>query len=548
MENQTKINIGLFWDYLETLTKPRGKSSYDGAVINTDEFVRALVDFGSSEISVFTFPSHEEVLRNAVHTLKEQKPAWEKVKIYSLADIRDNICKLSVIHDHTQFRINTVNNIRGLYAGKNIPFTFVPHGMGYQKNLDACLTTLLAGALKSYDSVICPSEQARINFERFFAYIARELKEKSGIETEISVNYSNIPLGVFTDNFKPRAKKELRAKYQLPQEKKILFYAGRVSPYTKADLFPFLIGFKNYLNTAVSKPLLVIAGSDREFGYISTLSEFISAIGLQANVRIIENLSRDELPFYYSLSDIFVAPYDNCGETFSLTIAEALASGLPVVISDWNGHRDLVEHGIHGFKASSCWLEQDENLINLTYEHYPRLAHFYTGQLTSVNMEEFFSYIHILLNNDTLAANMSLKARKRAMDLYSWNVVIKRYEALWSELAEKATAEANDPRTFLTPAVFQRFNSCPSRILNPSDKIIITPGGSSLIVKEYNITYYLETKKFIEKELIYKICGLCRRETTIGEITAALQSETLTGLSVNNHIMWAMKYGLVKLT
>src|SRR5205823_2325869 len=108
-----------------------------------------------------------------------------------------------------------------------------------------------------------------------------------------------------------------------------------------------------------------------------------------------------------------------------LTITEALASGLPVVISDWNGHKDLVEHGIHGFKASTCWLEQDNYLINLTYEHYPRLANFYTGQLTSVNMQEFFSYIHLLLNNDNLADNMSLKARKRALDLYSWKVIIK---------------------------------------------------------------------------------------------------------------------------
>jgi D-inositol-3-phosphate glycosyltransferase len=541
------MNIGLFWDYLEPIINTDERMFYDGAKISSAEFVRSLIDFSSAEISVFTFPSHGEVSRIAINNLKEKNNAFEKVKVYNLAELKDNINNLTAIHEHTQTRINTINNTRARYASKNIPFTFVPHGMGYQNSLDLCLTALMSGSLKSYDAVICPSRQAKINFETFFDYVSREIKEKSGIEKNLKINYKEIPLGVSTDNFKPRDKKELRKRFNLPLDKKILIYAGRVSPYTKADLFPFLIAFRNYLGTTVNKPLLLIVGSDREFNYSATLHEFINGIGLQDSVKLVDKLPREQLPLYYSLSDIFVSPYDNCGETFSLTITEALASGLPVVISDWNGHKDLIEHGIHGFKASTYWLEQDDTLIDLTYEHFPRMAHFYTGQLTSVNMEEFFSYIHQILNNETLSDNMSLKARKRALDLYSWKVVIKKYEELWAELAEKANTDYQGNSTFLAAEIFQRFNSCPSRVLNPSDKIIITPSGMSLIGKDYNLTYYLEIKKFIEKELVYKICNLCIQNISIQEIRDKLQTDNLSGLTVNNHIMWALKYGLIKL-
>ena len=46
---------------------------------------------------------------------------------------------------------------------------------------------------------------------------------------------------------------------------------------------------------------------------------------------------------------MFVSPSDSIQETFGLSVIEAMASGLPVVASDWDGYRDLVEDGRTGF-------------------------------------------------------------------------------------------------------------------------------------------------------------------------------------------------------
>ena len=41
---------------------------------------------------------------------------------------------------------------------------------------------------------------------------------------------------------------------------------------------------------------------------------------------------------------------DNFQETFGLTPLEGMASGLPVIVSDWNGYKSTVRNNIDGFK------------------------------------------------------------------------------------------------------------------------------------------------------------------------------------------------------
>ena len=48
-------------------------------------------------------------------------------------------------------------------------------------------------------------------------------------------------------------------------------------------------------------------------------------------------------------ADIFVSLVDNVQESFGLTPIEAMAAGLPVVVSDWDGYRDTARNGEDGF-------------------------------------------------------------------------------------------------------------------------------------------------------------------------------------------------------
>ena len=68
-----------------------------------------------------------------------------------------------------------------------------------------------------------------------------------------------------------------------------------------------------------------------------------------------KSVSKKDKHLLYSGADIFVSPGDNIQETFGLAVAEALAYGLPPVVSDWDGYRDLVTDGETGFLVRSVF-------------------------------------------------------------------------------------------------------------------------------------------------------------------------------------------------
>lgn len=59
---------------------------------------------------------------------------------------------------------------------------------------------------------------------------------------------------------------------------------------------------------------------------------------------------RDKLLLYRS-SDVYFSPSDTVQESFGMSLTEAMACGLPLIVSDWNGYKDVLIHGITGFKV-----------------------------------------------------------------------------------------------------------------------------------------------------------------------------------------------------
>ena len=56
---------------------------------------------------------------------------------------------------------------------------------------------------------------------------------------------------------------------------------------------------------------------------------------------------RNDIPAFYAMADVFVFP--SFREGLSVSVMEAMASGLPVVCSRIRGNTDMVEDGVNGF-------------------------------------------------------------------------------------------------------------------------------------------------------------------------------------------------------
>lgn len=89
---------------------------------------------------------------------------------------------------------------------------------------------------------------------------------------------------------------------------------------------------------------LIMLGSGSHSGYLRKL---FSGAGLMDRVFLPGQVTQNDLPRYYAMADLYISASHIDGSSVSLL--EALASGLPAVVSDIPGNREWVEHGVNGW-------------------------------------------------------------------------------------------------------------------------------------------------------------------------------------------------------
>ena len=142
-----------------------------------------------------------------------------------------------------------------------------------------------------------------------------------------------------------KAKKEaaaLRREQKLPD--RYFLASGRF--IEKKNLPRLVEAFARYLRSSEEmKWHLVLMGDGPLRHYLEVL---ISELDLVEHVHFVGFRQYDELPIYYGLADVFIHP--STSEQWGLVVNEAMASGLPVLVSNRCGCApDLVHEGINGF-------------------------------------------------------------------------------------------------------------------------------------------------------------------------------------------------------
>ena len=160
-------------------------------------------------------------------------------------------------------------------------------------------------------------------------------------EEKIAVVYN----GVDIERFHPRNRQyreEIRGRHGIGTEEMVILF---VSNNFRLKGLAFLIKALARIKEGDPPPTkLLILGRDRQDSYL----------GLVRNMGIFKDVvfagSTNEPEKYYGASDLLVHPtfYDAC----SLTVLEALASGIPVITSRCNGASGIVTQGQEGFVIS----------------------------------------------------------------------------------------------------------------------------------------------------------------------------------------------------
>ena len=130
-------------------------------------------------------------------------------------------------------------------------------------------------------------------------------------------------------------------------------------------------------------------GSERE-----ELESQVTARGLKGHVRFLGYVSPEETPRYYQRASIFVLPSLN--EGMSNALLEALASGLPLVVTDTGGSKELVTEGENGL-----YIQKE-------------------------SAESIRKALEKLLEDETIRERMGEASRRRA-EKQSWGSVAEQY-------------------------------------------------------------------------------------------------------------------------
>ena len=310
--------------------------------------------------------------------------------------------------------------------------------------------------------------------------------------------------------------------------------------------------------------MLILAGSQTpELPYVPGLRRYAEDLGISEHVLIKEAFPPSERNFLYCAADVFVAPTDNIQETFGLTPLEAMACGLPQVVADWDGYRDTVQHDVTGFSVPTHWAACDEDISNVSLTSLGVLVdHFQLGQSVVVDLEKYEQYLQSLMDQPALRTKMAEASRRRAVEVFGWNPVIKQYEALWGELSElaRSTELPSLTHSHSRPRYFDVFRGYATNIVPGSAPIYLTPEGRRLLSGEHAIPaqYGGFEQLLFDLPLLLSILAALGEPSRTAPITLDTLVDSLSRQGdgsvpgardrIRRHVLWVLKHGFASLT
>jgi glycosyltransferase involved in cell wall biosynthesis len=285
-----------------------------------------------------------EVYRRALLFGKTMREYW------FLSDITAMLSKLKPDVVHTN-GYRCVSSCIATYwcRRNNIPVVFTPHGIYPPRSFinhlvktvyDHSFGNLL---LKSSDKITALTEHNR------------QLLLKLGAPRERIVI---IPNGV--DAYKYNKARQCNEK--ISKEKSggpVLLYVGRID-WNKGlerviEALPALVKSFNHIK-------FLIVGPDYS-GHSKNLLALARELGVSESVVMTGKVSEEQKSFYYSAADVFVLPA--IYEGLSLSLLEAMASGLPIVTTKSGGPGDILVDDVHALLMNDCSAQEISRSVGM---------------------------------------------------------------------------------------------------------------------------------------------------------------------------------------
>ncbi|MDO8512802.1 MAG: glycosyltransferase [bacterium] len=260
--------------------------------------------------------------------------------------------KPDIIHTHQPFMLGKT----GLkVALKNhIPFVFTHHAMYEQyvhyapflpnSLLQKIIVRRVMRFANKVSAVVAPSES-----------VAKILHERK-IKTPVFI----IPTGINPEFFVrgPETRNATRKKWGVKKTETVIISFARLAAEKNFEL---LLKAFALLQEKTKKPLRLILGGDGPA--TNSLKKLAEKLDLGKKIIFTGSFPYTDVPDFLIGADIFA--YPSLSETQGLVTLEALATGLPTVVVDAPGNRDIVKDGISGLITNPTVKDFTSKILSL---------------------------------------------------------------------------------------------------------------------------------------------------------------------------------------
>ncbi|MBI1755597.1 MAG: glycosyltransferase family 4 protein [Fimbriimonas ginsengisoli] len=389
--------------------------------------------------------------------------------------------------------------LRDRFAEGPTPIVSTAHALGHAA-LWPKLQRLAEAPPVSYDAIVAPSRSYAAALEKAFdGYLG------ATAQCRIEV----IPHGIDGDRFRPvdeAGRTAARRELELPEGATIALVFGRLTPNNKADLSPLLRVFAE-----VSQPedRLVLAGEENIAGYLDRLAAEASELGIGDRVTVRGRVDPDRRERYFQASDLFVFPGDTL-EAFATTVTEALACGLPCIVSDWAGLRDQVVDGDNGFCVPTWFVPGLDRVGQLSPANLTHTEFLYLAQSVWVDTRGLGESLATLLRSTEDRQRMGQRSRAIFDERFRLEHVFDRLFALFDEMIELARREGDESKAerrshadklgLPTPYI-SIFGAYATHVLNGEVRVRPTKHGNQVLRKQASLTFYDECLPLLRPDI-----------------------------------------------
>jgi alpha-maltose-1-phosphate synthase len=367
-----------------------------------------------------------------------------------------------------------------------------------------------------------------------------------------------IPLGVHAGDFRftPTQRAAARQALGLAGDDLMVLFVGRLSFHAKAHPLAMYQALERVALRMPRQRIVLV-----ECGWFANdpirLAYESAAQAACPSVRrlVLDGRQPEARQKAWAGADVFCSLSDNIQETFGIVPIEAMAAGLPVVASDWDGYRDTVRDGVDGFLIPTCMAPPGTGQ-DLAARHAAGIDSYdrycgYTSSHVAIDIEATAHALERLLQSPEHRRTMGEAGRAHVAERFDWKPIIGHYEALWDELTVRRQAAGTvPPRPWparLDP--FTAFQHYPSRPLRTDLRIhVAAPDALERLGRWQRLMMvnYAQAIQPAEAEIRAWLDRWSDGESTCGDWVASLPRGEQARAA--RALVWLAKLGIVRLT